>query len=142
MTTQRFILPIGCKPKARPKVPRRGKAYMPPEYVAWKALVAASLRQAGAQMMDGLLEMHLVVCWRGKGRGDADNYAGGVMDAAEGVLFKNDRQVKHPDPWVCHGCASDQFYIEIRELRDDEFPCGKHRTLDEYVAMRQKCGCA
>jgi Holliday junction resolvase RusA-like endonuclease len=87
------IIPMRCATKKRPVVTRRG-THMPDGYTAWKrnfAWLVAALKPAcfGCDV-----ELHLDLCFHNKPTGDADNYAGAVMDALTGVLWTDDRQIK------------------------------------------------
>lgn len=102
-------LEVAAMPKARPRF-GRGRAYMDSDYEAWKAGVAQEARLRGVPLLDEPLSLsvalsrrstlirvstldHLPNNRRGTLTGDVDNYAGGIMDALEGVAWVNDRQI-------------------------------------------------
>lgn len=39
------------------------------------------------------------------GKGDLDNFVKALLDAANGILWEDDRQVKHIDAWL-HACEN------------------------------------
>ena len=82
--------------KARPRMTRSGHAYMAPAYKAAQEEMRRLLREQWPhEPLEGPLALELEV-W-GEGRGDADNIAGFLMDAAgphrgaPGVLWNDDR---------------------------------------------------
>ena len=113
---QAFDLEMPAMPKARPRM--GGNVYMPRKYMAWKQAVAEELIAQGAVLLERpvLLELELEK-ERTRVRvaqlphtntsrsqmltGDVDNYLGGFMDAAEGVLWANDRNV-----WGIDACLA------------------------------------
>lgn len=84
--------------------------YNPTEYTEWKKIVAEHLMWQGAVLLDEPVSLSvafsrqsfdLYVSPLGIGdnkrtdmaAGDIDNLCGGIMDAANGVLWKDDRSV-------------------------------------------------
>lgn len=77
--------------KARPRLTRSGHAYMP---AAYKAAQLAMIEQINSQWyprnaLEGPISLNIMV--KGEGRGDLDNIAGAFMDAAQGIVFTDDR---------------------------------------------------
>lgn len=91
MRTADFELRVPLMSKARPRSPRGGgRPYMPKAYMAWKADVRAIL----AEWWDvPPLERVCCLClvFRGPARGDLDNLAGAVLDAGNGLIWRDDR---------------------------------------------------
>lgn len=76
--------------KARPRLTRTGHAFMPPAYKLAQAEMRKQIRQQWAQgPLEGPISLSLLV--KGEGRGDTDNIAGAFMDAAQGILWLDDR---------------------------------------------------
>lgn len=106
MTEHRVVIPIKPKPKGRPRF-ARGRAYTPPETVAFERAVGEAWRAAGGPCLDGPVEVELIfrrdeieVVVRALDpnrksplRGDIDNYVKAVMDGLNAVAFGDDRQV-------------------------------------------------
>lgn len=76
--------------KARPRLTKTGHAYMPENY---KLAQSEMRRQISSQWKEGLLEgpLSLQLLVKGEGRGDTDNIAGAFMDAAQGIIWIDDR---------------------------------------------------
>lgn len=82
--------------KARPRMTKTGHAYMAQSY---RDAQAEMRKQLQAQWHDGPLQGPIALCLRiyGDGRGDSDNIAGFLMDAAgpskgqPGLLWEDDR---------------------------------------------------
>lgn len=78
----RFRLDVALMPKARPRVPRRGKAYMPDSYDDWREEVRGLLTAIWAEKgLTTLDRFHLHVVAHGPGRADGDNLLGALLDA-------------------------------------------------------------
>lgn len=76
--------------KARPRLTRFGKAYMPASYKeAQKRMREQIAKQWSEGPLQGPVRLDMLV--RGEGRGDLDNIAGAFMDAAQGIVFQDDR---------------------------------------------------
>jgi len=97
-------------PKARPRVPTIGRAYMPAEYVAWKRQAILSLQEQWKEMgrSDPLnTPARISVQIEGKYRRsrDSDNTDGAVLDAmVQAGILQNDNL-----KWV-PGSSADLFY--------------------------------
>lgn len=95
LTIVSYELPLVSK--KRPKFNRSGVAYNPSNYTNWKLYVAQDVYKAlGHRPL--LFPKHLplqLVIHAYTGRGDADNLAGGLMDALIGVVYHDDKQIKH-----------------------------------------------
>jgi Holliday junction resolvase RusA-like endonuclease len=76
--------------KARPRLTRTGHAFMPPAYKLAQAEMRKLIREQWEYgPLEGPVSLKLIV--RGEGRGDTDNIAGAFMDAAQGILWIDDR---------------------------------------------------
>ena len=82
--------------KARPRLTRAGRAYMPQVYrdAQWE-MRKQIMGQWKQPPLEGPLAVHIEM--HGEGRGDADNLMGAVLDAAgpsakdQGILWVDDR---------------------------------------------------
>lgn len=83
---------------------------MPRKYMLWKKQLAAKLRENKAPLLNGNVKLCIVCYFLKHSPADVDNLAGGVMDAANGILYKDDRQV-----------------VEIR--------CRKQRALEDSISI-------
>lgn len=104
--------------KARPRLTRFGKAYMPQAY---KDSQAEMRRQLASQWTDEPLTGPMALYLRvyGEGRGDTDNIAGAIMDAANGILWTDDRVSIISTlvvEWVKASKADSRWIIQIAEL--------------------------
>lgn len=84
-------LPVRVKP--RPRTTQTGHVYMPAEYMTWKRTVAGKVAFALPScpvFRTGPVRLDL---WVFTGKGDADNLAGGIMDALNGIAWLDDEQV-------------------------------------------------
>ena len=91
MRTADFELRVSLMSKARPRMPRGGgRPYMPKAYMDWKADVRAILAEWWTVAP---LEKVNCLClsFRGPARGDLDNMAGAVLDAGNGLIWRDDR---------------------------------------------------
>ncbi|MFZ9736994.1 MAG: RusA family crossover junction endodeoxyribonuclease [Prochlorotrichaceae cyanobacterium] len=94
-------IPVRTKP--RPRATKWG-VHMPREYQEWKSLIRQAIdttieeRYSKKQTLFGKepVSMWLLVAAT---RGDADNAAGGIMDAFTGSVWNDDRQVMELHIW-------------------------------------------
>lgn len=111
---QVITLPIAPLAKARPRFVRAtGRTYMPKDYMAWKAAVAALVAQHwNMPPLPGVFHLHVhFVC---VGTWDGDNLIGAVMDACRGVLWSDDRVTVIPrGSWSWEPCKQGKGFIRI-----------------------------
>ena len=87
--TYKFKISYPLFSKARPRLTRKGHAYMPADYKTNQRNLRLKLVQSWPYpALEG--EVHLQLILRGEGRGDLDNIAGAFMDCANGVLWRDD----------------------------------------------------
>ena len=91
MRTADFELRVPLMSKARPRSPRGGgRPYMPKGYMDWKANVRAILAEWWT--IEPIEQVGcLCLSVRGPARGDLDNMAGAVLDAGNGLIWRDDR---------------------------------------------------
>ena len=108
-------------PKQRPRVTRRG-TFMPKAYVEQRKLLQARFRPF--KKLEGELEMDCLFIFKKSKTnhlnkmsmplGDCDNLIGSIMDAGEGVLYENDRQIVSIKAKKMWG-TDDIVFINIKE---------------------------
>lgn len=85
--------------KARPRVTAKG-TFMPKEYqLKRKEMIRQLKEQWQGPPLEGPIRLELKV--KGEGRADADNIIGALMDAANGLLWVDDRVSIIPQIEVC-----------------------------------------
>lgn len=97
MPTLRLAIPMKARAKARPRVPRWGKAYMPPTYVKWKEAFATYARAqvpSSWGLPTGKLYMSVTFFCKGKCTPDFDNGLGSLADSLQGIAYANDKQIR------------------------------------------------
>lgn len=118
-------------PKARPRFTRTGRTYTPKATVEQEERIRAAYRAAGGVTFEGPLAVHILAVmsiprntgkkareslfWHGK-RPDADNLAKTVLDALNGVAYKDDGQVARLEVAKTYG-DKPRTEIEIVEVR-------------------------
>ena len=104
--------------KARPRLTRSGHAYMPQTYKDAQAEMRRQLtKQWSEEPLSGPIALHL--CVHGEARGDSDNIAGALMDAANGILWTDDRVSIISTlvvEWFKASKAESRWIIKIAEL--------------------------
>lgn len=94
------------KSKGRPRVTRKGFAYTPKDTVQaeneWKVLVAQHVDEADDTSG---FSVRLHFCLSTYHRRDIDNLAKLVMDACNGIIWKDDAQVSELHCTLERGCA-------------------------------------
>lgn len=84
-------MPVRVKP--RPRTTQTGHVYMPADYMTWKRTIAGKVAfrlQECPVFRQGRVRLDL---WIWSGKGDVDNLAGGVMDALNGIAWRDDDQI-------------------------------------------------
>lgn len=149
----RYIIPGECVPKGRPRFRRRGHAYTPKKTKLYEKQVKEYLIAQGAKPSDKPLEVWIYVykqplkSWSKKliakaTRGlvlankkpDVDNYTKSVLDASNGILFSDDKQVVSLH--VIKAYAPKAFVV----IESEELECLKidKDHLMAYMALAQK----
>lgn len=104
--------------KARPRLTRTGHAFMPPAYKLAQAEMRKQLREQWVSgPLEGPISLKLIV--KGEGRGDTDNIAGAFMDAAQGILWLDDRVSVIPKlsiEWQKASKAESEWIVIIHHL--------------------------
>lgn len=103
--------------KARPRLSAHG-AYMDSSYKEKQRKMRILLRQQWPhEPLEGPLKLEIDCC--GEGRGDVDNIAGALMDAANGILWFDDRCSVIPElviRWSKSKRDQSKWIITITEL--------------------------
>lgn len=86
-------IPMRPFAKDRPRRDSNGRMYMSPKYKEAKRICAQHLRAGKHEMIEGDVQLSLVFNYSKGPFADIDNLAGGFMDAANGILWKDDKQV-------------------------------------------------
>lgn len=102
-------------PKARPRIVGK-RAYTPEKTKAWESQVAWVVRAAmgDIQPLTGDIGVSLVFHRVGKRRADLDNLTKAVLDALNGILYEDDKQVNKIEAAVQY--KSNKPRVEIRLL--------------------------
>lgn len=118
-----LTVPLEPVPAARPRVSRWG-TYYPAKYKNFKTALGAWFRKnyTGGRLTSAFILSLRIVCTRPKTtklafpRPDVDNYAKGVMDAGNEVLWEDDQlctQLKVSKEWAAPG-EPGRIELEIR----------------------------
>lgn len=113
--------PIPCP---RPRVTKRGN-YMPKRYVEYRDALSEALggRIEAKRIecyfsrgIDSLFGLKAIFFRRGQRKADIDNLLKTVSDAATGIFWVNDSQVREQYGRVIYGSTDPRVEIEIYEL--------------------------
>jgi len=108
-----FNVPMRCATKARPRVTSKG-TFMPNDYVQWKQTFGVyATKYCRLLSFPGDVSVSIIAQFKQVPRGDADNYAGAVLDALNGITWADDRQVKDLHIQVVRG-ATDSITVDIQ----------------------------
>ena len=109
-------LPVRARVKPRPLVAvRGGHTRMPEGYMAWRELIRAYIFTP-EQPRTGPLRMAILFRFKRKGAGDVDNLAGGIMDAFNGVIYQDDKQIEQLDVAIERHTERDEIEVSIWAL--------------------------
>lgn len=101
MGTLSFTVPGRCVPCPRPRTVRGGRAYYPKRYTDWlNSAKVEAYRACGRMLWEG--PVSVVAAFYGtRPNADIDNLLKSVLDAIQGVVIVDDKQV---------------HYVEMRKL--------------------------
>ncbi len=100
-----FRVPHKPKPKGRPRLTRRGRAYTPKATVEHEQAIAQAYKDAEGPFFDGPIQVEVeyttedsyITITDGVGasrvRADIDNLVKATLDGLQGTAFDNDKQV-------------------------------------------------
>ena len=97
MTGIAITIPGKPLPKGRPRVVN-GRAYTDPKTRGYEAFLSIAMRNLAAQhrwtLPTGDVSVRIVLRFANAVHGDVDNCAKAILDAANGVLFRDDKCVR------------------------------------------------
>ena len=106
--------PIG-KERARKG---RGHFYTPPKTKAYENLIKTTFLSLYRKLNDEHKKWKLTVCVVGQNiRADGDNILKSVADALQGLIYKNDRQVRDWHLWFNDVDAVKSIIIDVEEIK-------------------------
>ena len=118
MSDLHFIVEQRPFPKQRPRSAAGKRPYMDVGYVRQKSRFAQLARCAYGRpwpYLLGKVELNAVFRYKDQRTADIDNLAGGIMDALNGVVWKDDRQVRRGMLAIETGCPKENIEVWIRE---------------------------
>lgn len=124
MTSELVLLRIDVpgkpQPKQRPRV-ARGRAYTPPETVAYEEAIGWAFREqnGGTVPLEGPLRVYVLVREDVRPvprQGDCDNYAKVALDALNKLAWNDDKQVLELLTYVRRMSGEPGMVIEIEQL--------------------------
>ncbi|MEP0814505.1 MAG: RusA family crossover junction endodeoxyribonuclease [bacterium] len=130
MSRLEFVVKMQCRTKQRPRATtdRRGNvhSYMTTEYQISRDLLrqelwAAMRSRRMKPFKRGVpLCLYLLIKFKGKGRGDADNLAGFFMDAANGTVWHDDSQIEFLTVDLVRNAGENviEAIIELKEVNE------------------------
>jgi len=104
-------------PKARPRVGKYGNIYSPSskDEEDLKLLILREMRLHSIKKQKGKLSVKLVIGFKGKKRADIDNIEKFVLDACNGVLWNDDKNIYEKYTKINENCI-DYLKIEVEEI--------------------------
>jgi len=119
----------------RPRVTQHG-TYMRPEYQAWREAVGYTALTKVDQEITGPVILSLHFLSRTADRQDLDNLAKGVLDALEGVLYLDDRQVID---LFCLKTKMDGYEgVEVMAWTPEQFAADCESSLAKLFELAEK----
>ena len=141
MTGIAITIPGKPLPKGRPRVVN-GRAYTDPKTRGYEAFLSIAMRNLAAQhrwtLPTGDVSVRIVLRFANAVHGDVDNCAKAILDAANGVLFRDDKSVRIM--CVERGWATEDepegLWIAVATLPDDPMP--KKKRVKRAAAREEK----
>jgi Holliday junction resolvase RusA-like endonuclease len=111
-----FTVPGRCVPCPRPRVVRGKRAYFPKRYTDWLASAQVeALKACGRVLWQGPVSV-TVAFYGARPNADIDNLLKSVLDAIQGVIIVDDRQVEYVEMRKLAETPA-MTYVEVRDGR-------------------------
>ena len=141
MTTIAITIPGKPLPKGRPRVVN-GRAYTDPKTRGYETFLRIAMRNLAGQhnwtLPTGDVSVRIVLRFANAVHGDVDNCAKAILDAANGVLFRDDKSVRIM--CVERGWATEDepegLWVAVATLPDDPMP--KKKRVKRAAAREEK----
>lgn len=97
---------------------KRGQFFLSKEYKDFENRIALFTKQQyKGSVLSGNLKVHINAYYKSKVHPDLFNLPKSCCDALNGIIYKDDRQIKIGSIEVFEGCPDERFTIEITELK-------------------------
>lgn len=93
MNTIAFFVPGEPRPKQSFRYSSKGGGYTEPRIKAWQTTVSCVAKENTNEPLVGDLTVHLSFILGNRRRVDLDNLSKGVLDACNGICWKDDMQI-------------------------------------------------
>lgn len=107
-------------PQPRPRMTRRGGAYMPKEYLIYRKLVADNAQAAwvgvGGLPLKGPVGLRISFYRATMVRADLDNLVKTIQDALLGIAYQDDHQIVELAARKIHGAKRPRVEIEVYDM--------------------------
>lgn len=113
--TIRFEVPGQPKPKQRARVVGK-HAFTPQATKDYEQLVAWHARFAATECLDGDLWVTCHFYRKGKQRADVDNLLKAVLDACNGIVWADDKQIVALTGLVQYGAKQGSVVVEVKKI--------------------------
>jgi Holliday junction resolvase RusA-like endonuclease len=112
-----FTVPGRCIPCPRPRTVRGGRAYYSKRYTDWRASARVeALKACGRPLSFEPVELSVWFCGT-RANADIDNLLKSVMDAIQGVLIADDKQVQVVSARKEPADGEPSTYVELSAYR-------------------------
>jgi Holliday junction resolvase RusA-like endonuclease len=138
MTSFSAALAVEPVPKGRPRF-GQGRVYTPERTAQFETTIRWLLRQQKAPLLKGDLGADITF-WLTRQDGDVDNYLKACLDASQGILFGNDRQVKDVHCRLMKVTAGVMPCIELAIWETELFRISHGRARAAGVQVRDNGG--
>lgn len=104
-------------PKERPRI-GKNRAYTPPKTQAWENTIAWGVRAKMGHLEPfmGDVKVTLVFHRKGKKRADLDNFCKSALDAMNGIVYHDDKQVTRLEAIVIYGSPEPGVSIKVDSI--------------------------
>ena len=113
-----LTFPFKCISKDNEKVfNKQGRFFLSAKFKAFESHIAWEAKsQYKGRVLEGSLMVYLKAYFKDKRHCDASNLFKGVLDSLQGVIYKNDRQIKKATVEIFYW-DKDGFKIMIEEIK-------------------------
>jgi len=100
---------------------RYGRPFLSRKYKDWETLVKMeTLRQYRGQPLEGDVKIKIIAFFSTRVHCDNTNLYKGCCDAGQGILFKNDKQIRYSECLIM-SAKTDYFIVEVDYFFIDKY---------------------
>lgn len=96
---------------------RAGRFFLSSKFKAWEEKVKwETIKKYKKPPLEGNLKVYIIAGFKDRRHTDCSNLPKGLLDSLQGIVYKNDRQIKHLECVVLENEPQDGFTVAIEQI--------------------------